>query len=137
MEIRNKWMGFTLIELMITIVIVGILSGIAVAVYQTQVLKGRRADAINTLLAISLAEERYRSNNSSYSALAAVWPTTTTSQGYYTLATSNVTATSYTITATGTGTQANDAENGTACSSLVLAVSSGTVTKTPSVCWPS
>lgn len=134
---KLKRSGFTLIELMITIVIVGILSGVAVAVYKTQVLKGRRADAINTLLAISLAEERYRSNNASYAALSAVWPTTTTPQGYYTLTASNVTATSYTITATGGGAQANDTENGTACNTLQLIVSNGTVTKSPAVCWPS
>lgn len=124
-------------ELMIALAIISITTLAAIWSYTGYVTRGRRVDAINAMLSISLAEERYRTTNASYGTLAQVWGGVTTSaEGYYTLAISNVTATSYTITATPTGAQASDAQNGTSCSPLTLSVSSGTVTKSPSVCWP-
>lgn len=129
--------GFTLIELTITLAIVVILTTIAIVLYSTQIRKGRRVDAVNSLLAMSLAEERYRSTNTSYGTLAQVWNNvSTTSEGYYTLSISNISGTSYTITATAVGDQANDAVSGTACTPLQISMSNGTVTKTPSACWP-
>ena len=126
------------IVLMIVIGIVGVLAAVAVSSYSRYITKGRRSDAINTLAAISMAQERYRSNNSTYGTLAQVWNSVSTSnQGFYTLSITNITATSYTITATGTGSQANDTEGSTACNSMVLAFSNGSVTNTPAACWPS
>jgi type IV pilus assembly protein PilE len=131
-----RYNGFTLIEMMMTVGIVGILAVIASTMFISQVQKSRRADGMDTITSITLAEERYRSTNLTYGTLAQVWGgVTTTPAGYYTLAISNIAAASYTITATGTGNQVNDAENGTACNSLVFAVSNGTVTNTPAVCW--
>ena len=139
MKIKNNLtLGFTLIELMITIIVVGILGVIAVASYSSYGLKSRRSDGINAILAVSLAEERYRSNNTQYGTLAQVYGGVSASpQGYYTISISSNTATSYTITATAQGTQASDAEGSTSCASLVYTASSGTVTKTPAACWPS
>lgn len=133
----GKIKGFTIIELMIVIVIVGILAKVAISSYSSYTQKSRRADAVNTLLAISMAEERYRANNSTYGTLAQVWNNVSTSnQGFYTITITNVTATTYTITATGTGTQATDTEGSTACNSMVLTFSNGSVTNTPAACWP-
>jgi type IV pilus assembly protein PilE len=135
MMLRKR--GFTLIEMLITVLIVAILALTAIYFFSGQVVRGRRIDAINALLSISLAEEAYRSSNTTYGTLAQVWGGVTTSQeGYYTLAISNVTATSYTITATGTGTQTADTNDATSCATLTLTMSSGTITKTPAVCWP-
>ncbi|HVY53390.1 MAG TPA: type IV pilin protein [Gammaproteobacteria bacterium] len=132
-----KYRGFTLIEILIVLVILSVLTVLAVSLYSSTVRVGRRADGVDTLLAISLAEERYRSVNTSYGTLAQVWSgVTTTTQGYYTLAISNVSATGYTVTATAIGDQANDNESGTSCATLVLTVSSGTTTNTPVACWP-
>lgn len=129
--------GFTLIELMITVVVLAILVATAVALYTPQLRQGRRADGINSLLSISMAEERYRSTNTTYGTLAQVWGGVTASTGgYYTLGISNVSATSYTLTATATGDQANDTEGSTSCASLQLLMSNGTVTRSPSICWP-
>ena len=137
MKLR-KYAGFSLIEMMITILIIGITTLTAVYLFTDQLKRGRRIDAVNALLSISLAEERYRSNNTTYGTIAQVWGgVTTSSEGYYTLAISNVSATSYTITATAVGIQATDSNDSTSCTPLVLAVSSGTITKTPTVCWPS
>jgi len=135
MKILNS--GYTLIEMLIAVTMLAILVIVATSVYPTYVRKGRRIDAINSLLSITLAEERYRGNNTQYGTLAQVWGgVTTSSEGYYTLSISNVSATTYTITATAVGNQANDAADGTSCSSLVIAVSNGTITKTPAACWP-
>jgi type IV pilus assembly protein PilE len=130
--------GFSLIEMMIAVLIIAITTVVAIYLFSDQIKRGRRIDAVNALLSISLAEERYRSNNTTYGTLSQVWGGVATSaEGYYTLAISNVSATSYTITATGTGSQATDTESGgTDCSVLTLAMSSGTITKTPAVCWP-
>lgn len=130
--------GFTLTEILIAVAISAILAVIAVSSYASKVREGRRIDAINSLLSISLAEERYRSNNSTYGTLAQVWNGVTTSaSGYYTLSISSTSATAYTLTATATGDQVKDAVNATSCTPLVLTVSNGAMTKTPSVCWPS
>jgi type IV pilus assembly protein PilE len=130
--------GFSLIELLIALTVLGILVGIATPSYISYLRESRRADALNSVLSISLAEERYRSSHSTYGTLAQVWGGVTASnQGYYTLSISNTSATSYTITATATGNQVNDAVGATSCSSMVYAMSSGAVTKTPTACWPS
>jgi len=137
MKNHRKIFGFTVIEMLITVVILGILAAVAVGLYAPYSLKSRRADGVNAILNIQLSEERYRSTNSTYGSLAQLGLSTTSPQGYYTLTTSNVGATTYTITATGTGTQANDTEGATACSPLVLTVSGTTSTPTPAACWPS
>jgi type IV pilus assembly protein PilE len=130
--------GVSIIELLVTIVIVAILALIAVVIYTSQVRNSRRTDAINTLFSIALAEESYRTTNTTYGTLAQVWNGVTTSTGgYYTIAISTVAATTYTITATATGDQVNDAQNGTSCSVLTYSMNAGTVTETPTACWPS
>jgi type IV pilus assembly protein PilE len=130
--------GMTIIELLVAIVIIAILALIAVVIYTSQIRNSRRTDAVNTIFSMALAEESYRTTNTTYGTLAAVWSGVTTSQGgYYTLAISNVAATTYTITATATGDQVNDAQNGTSCGTLTYSMNGGTVTETPATCWPS
>lgn len=135
MFMRQK--GFTLIEMVITILIVAIVTYTAIAAYSSYIKRARRVDATSAIMSISLAEERYRTSNTTYGTLAQVWGGVTSSaEGYYTLALSNVTATSYTITATGTGTQTTDSEGATSCATLTYTMSGGTITKSPAVCWP-
>jgi len=131
-----RFNGFTLTELLVTIALMAILAVVAVNIFSQQARKGRRIDGINVILTISLSEERYRSNNSTYGTLAQVWGGTTSPEGYYTLTVSGNTATAYTITATAAGDQVNDKENSTSCTPLVMSVSNGAITKTPAGCWP-
>ena len=81
--------GFTLIELMVTIVVASILAAIAVPAYTSQIRKSRRTEARTALLDLASREERFNSTNSAYtSSLAnlgysgAAWPVTVGS-GYY------------------------------------------------------
>jgi type IV pilus assembly protein PilE len=112
--------GFTLIELMITVVILAIIVAVALPSYNAQTQKARRADARNALLDIAGREERFLSVGNAYSQLptdvgygGAAWPQNVTN-GYY-----SVTVTvpnpafpaatpSFLITATPIGVQAND-----------------------------
>jgi type IV pilus assembly protein PilE len=59
--------GFTLIELMVAVVIVGILAAVAYPSYQSQVRKSRRTDARNAALDLAARQERYFSQYNSYS----------------------------------------------------------------------
>ncbi|MGJ0486114.1 MAG: type IV pilin protein [Methylomicrobium sp.] len=100
--------GFTLIELMIVVAIVGILAGIAYPSYTEYVKKGRRADAKSALLQVQLAEEKYRTNNIGYGTLAQIGVSASSPDQYYTIAVSSATATGYAATATPAGIQTGD-----------------------------
>lgn len=58
--------GFTLIEVMIVIVIVGVLLAIAVPSYQNSMQKGRRSDARSALLDVANREEQYMLDRGTY-----------------------------------------------------------------------
>ncbi len=58
--------GFTLIELMITVAIIGILTSIAYPSYQASVMKSRRIDAQGKLMSFANAMEQYYTVCNSY-----------------------------------------------------------------------
>ncbi|RYE79970.1 MAG: prepilin-type N-terminal cleavage/methylation domain-containing protein [Oxalobacteraceae bacterium] len=59
--------GFTLVELMVVVVVVGILAAVAYPSMTSMIQRSRRADAIAALTAVVQAQERYRSNHPTYS----------------------------------------------------------------------
>ncbi|WP_416399319.1 type IV pilin protein [Allohahella sp. A8] len=59
--------GFTLIELMIVVAIVGILAAVAYPAYRDSVMKSHRADAKAELLRMATAQEKFFSRNGRYS----------------------------------------------------------------------
>lgn len=63
---QNKEAGFTLIEVMIVVVIIGILAAIAYPSYQEQVRKSRRADATGVLTEAAQWLERFYTENGRY-----------------------------------------------------------------------
>ncbi len=63
---RKRQTGFTLIELMIAVAIVGILAAIAVPSYQESVMKSRRTDAKGALMSLANAMERHFTENNTY-----------------------------------------------------------------------
>jgi type IV pilus assembly protein PilE len=58
--------GFTLIELVIAVAIVGILAAIAYPSYQGYVIRARRADAQGALVSLAAAMEIYFADNNTY-----------------------------------------------------------------------
>lgn len=58
--------GFTLIEMMIVVAVIGILAAVAYPNYQEYLAKTRRAEARATLLILSQFMERHRTTNGSY-----------------------------------------------------------------------
>ena len=64
---KKRVAGFTLIELMITVGVIGILAAIAYPSYKDYVTRAKRADGKAALLKAQLAQEKYRANNSNYS----------------------------------------------------------------------
>ncbi|WP_042577355.1 type IV pilin protein [Variovorax paradoxus] len=86
--VRNAEKGFTLIELMITVAIVGILAAVAYPSYTEYVFRSRRVEGQNLLNDAAARQERYRAQNGSYATDVdkLKLPSGAASQnGYYTL----------------------------------------------------
>lgn len=63
---RHRVRGFTLIEIMIVVVIIGVLSAIALPLYGDYVLRGRIPDATSNLSALAVRMEQSYQDNRTY-----------------------------------------------------------------------
>jgi type IV pilus assembly protein PilE len=123
---KEKQNGFSLIELMIVVLIIGILAGIAIPSYSSYMERARRADGKAALTSFANAMERYYTEKYTYlnagttantngdansAGAPTIFPTEAPLDGgtkYYDLTINDSTATTYILRATPKGAQSGD-----------------------------
>lgn len=108
----HKQSGFTLMELIVVIALLGILAAIAIPVYNNYTIKAKLTEAHANIAALKLAEEEYYLQNNTYFYGNTTNDVETASEGYWEVVGRDGTVnfaysvsgdgTSYSITATGT-----------------------------------
>jgi type IV pilus assembly protein PilE len=111
MKTTTRTRGFTLMELMIAVVVVGILAAAAVPSYREHIASSRRTDAKSALLAIAQLMERNYTERGTYASVTlgttGIYPSTSP-QGYYTLSIVSQDADGFSLLATRAGAQVGD-----------------------------
>ena len=116
-QIPNRSQGFSLIELMIAVVIVGILAAIAIPMYSDYVTRSRRADGQATLMQVAQELERCytqfsKYNDNSCSVVNGGVVSETSDQGFYVVTANKLDESTFTLTATPQNEQADDTDCG-------------------------
>lgn len=112
-----KHAGFSLVEILIVVAIIAIIAGVAFPSYQESTRKTRRSEGHSLLLEAAQRQERHYTEFGRYATTLAATGTAaaetlvlrlSSPSGFYTLGSSALTTTSFTLTATPQGGQAND-----------------------------
>ncbi len=96
-----KKQAFTLIELLITIAVMGIIVMVALPQYSKYVAKSRQQDAKAQLMAVRQAQEIYKVQYGGYTTATANLSGWKSASGRYTFAVTAATATAFSASATG------------------------------------
>lgn len=114
-----KHNGFTLIELMVTVAIVGILAAIAYPSYIDYVIKSGRSEGVAAVMQVANLQEQYYLDNRAFTTdmtkLGLAASPFMTEHGHYSVASAGTSA--FTITATAKG---NQASRDTTCATITL-----------------
>jgi type IV pilus assembly protein PilE len=130
--VENKSQGFTLIELMIVVAIIGILTSIAFPAYTRYVQRSKVAEATSALSEWRNRAERYYQDNRNYTGMCSA--TAPTDMKYF--ATGCVSdAQTYTLTATGQAAQGMSGFAFTINQNNVKATTAYPNSSVPANCW--
>jgi type IV pilus assembly protein PilE len=141
MKYLDRSKGFSLIELMIVVTIVGVLAAIALPSYRNHLLRTNRTEAKSTLLNVQVAQEKFFLQNNRYAQTTAELsnlppaglgiPLTTPSGRYAIDFLGAPTNTTYTIQATAQGDQADDTD----CPLYTISESGAKTPAASTGCW--
>ncbi|MES2536084.1 MAG: prepilin-type N-terminal cleavage/methylation domain-containing protein [Pseudomonadota bacterium] len=98
--IRNRIAGFTLIEVMITVAIIGILASVAMPIYRDYMIRGKIPEATSNLSSLRIRLEQYYQDNRTYVSTATTCGVVLPANKNF-LYTCGGTSVSYVVTATG------------------------------------
>lgn len=134
--------GFSLVELMIVVVIIGVLSAIAFPSYTEYMRKTYRSEAKQVMSDIAQKQERYFTANAAYlpssnvAYVAPTWPNfsggSTFAERKYDIAVTQTTTADFTITATPTAPHTDPSCNVLTLNSIGTRTASGT---SGAACW--
>ncbi len=141
--------GFTLIELIVSILIAVLLGALVMPSFIASVRKSRRAEAFAALAQVQQAQERWRGNNPAYASLSDLGLPATTSNGYYDIAVTLVDTTKSTVyIATATAKSGTSQASDSNCAILAARMQNGNLSYAgaaasidwtspdPNKCWP-
>ena len=130
--------GFTLVEMLVVILIVGLLAAFAYPQYLTSIVRSRRADAIESLIALQQAQENWRSNNTSYAAMTNLGLNSLSKKGYYNISLIG-TPDNTGYTASAVAVDGKSQSNDSICRQLLIEVNPsrqpGAIIYSPLSCW--
>jgi type IV pilus assembly protein PilE len=94
--------GFTILEVIIAVALIGIISAIAIPSYQSYMMSARRTEATAALYDMAARMERFNTANNTYvgATVAGIGAQSPTPEGNYTLSITAQTANTFTIQAT-------------------------------------
>ncbi len=133
---NNLQAGFTLIELMITVAIIGILASIALPSYNEYVQRSKLVEAQTPLTTARVRFEQWYQDHRTYVDTATPHSACPASTPNFTFACTGITATDFTITATGVASMTGFGMSINQLNQKVTtAVPTGWTTPNPNNCW--